>query len=232
MKQKSHKLTGVLGVVMLAIGAFCAALWPAADTSAIDIDIDTSDYGYGRYDITASGESTDGIPVSDSVTFYYLPAYAELEKDTSENRYYLNLFYSADDGSEDPQGEVASMEIRVYDKNGNEVAFSPMAVSPPTTRVELPFEAYGLEEGSYKIEVYAYNRDGNQIYIPYVFYVDFTPTPIPVPDTGGLFQNTNISKTDYLVTGLIIFGIVAVAGVVCIMRSDRRKSKTGNRRRK
>lgn len=221
--KRIQKMTGILGVAVLAVSALCAALVPTADTSAIDININTSDYGYGRYDVTASGESYDGIPVSDGVTFYYLPAYAELEKDG--NSYYLNLYYNADDGSEAPVGEVASMGIRVYDENGNLVEFSPMTVTPPITRVELPFAEYGLEQGNYRIEVYAYDRDGNQLYEPYVFNIEYTPEAIPVPDTGGLFQGTNISQTDYLITGLIVFGIVAVAGAAYIMRSDKRKAR-------
>ena len=224
MKKIQNKLVGTLGVMLLAFATALATLSPAGNVFAKDIDINTSDYGYGGYVVSVRGEGVEGAWDGDAVTFYYYPAYAELVKE--DGKYYLDLYYNGDDGSTDPEdtGEVASITVRIYDADGNEVPFSPITVTPFTTRVELPFEEYGLDEGEYTIEVYAYNRDGTLLSAPYTFVVNFEiEDEVAVPDTGGLFQGTNISKTDYLITGLVAFGLIAIAGVMFIVRSDRKK---------
>ena len=228
MRQIKNKLIGMCGALLLAV----AALVPVGSAAAKDIDIDVSTYGYGKYVVTARGDALDGVFDEDLVVFYYLPAYAEV---TEENgNYYLDVQYDADDGSEDPEttGLVAKVGVNIYGEDGKEVPFSPITITPPTTRVELPFTEYGLESGTYKIVVKAYDRYGNQLGNDYVFTVTYDSGETPVPNTGSLTGDMNISKTDYLITGLIIFGLVAIAGVLFIIRSDKSKTNAKSRNRK
>ena len=189
-------------------------------------NVGMTDPAYGSFVLKAVGEGVDGVTDSDAVTFYYYPAYAELVK--VDGKYYLDVYYSWDDGSGTPAGDVGSIAIKIYYPNsGREVPFSPINVglnASGVSRVELPFEDYWLEEGDYKIGVYAYDRDNQLLSSPYTLIAEYRISDVvPVPDTGGLFQNTNISQTDYLVTGLIVFGIIAVAGTIYIVRSSKRK---------
>ena len=229
MRQIKNKIIGMCGALLLV----AAALVPVGSAAATkDIYIAASDYGYGEYLVTLRGDGLDGVYDEDSVVFYYLPVYAEV---TEENgSYYLDVQYDADDGSEDPDmtGAIAKVEVNIYDANGKEVPFSPITITPPTTRVELPFAEYGMESGDYKVVLKAYNRDGEQMGNEFTLTVTYDSGETPVPNTGGLTESMNISKTDYLITGLIIFGLVAIAGVMFIIRSDKCKESAKSRRRK
>ncbi len=177
-------------------------------------------YGYGTYQINVRGEGYEGAWDSDAIKYYYYAAYAE-EIDEGGKKY-IDIYYDPDAEGED---KVDKIEIKIYDENGNEVPFSPLIVTPPVDRIELPFEEYGLPDGTYTVEVYAYNQDGKQLGAPYIFTVTYKSAgTIEVPDTGGLLQGTNISKTDYLVAGLVTFGLIAMAGVLFILRREHKKN--------
>lgn len=237
MKSIKNKITKIIGTLAVIAMAFCAIALPGDKASAAEptcvfdesgtkiCDIDMSGFAYGKFTVKAVGQGASGLYDSDIVTFYYYPAYAELVEENG--KYYVDVYYNWDNGSEEPSGDVSSAIIKVYYPNSdNEVPFSPINVelnASGVSRVELPFEEYGLNDGDYRIEVYAYDRDGELLCIPYTFFVNYQTTPIPVPDTGGILQNTNISQTDYLITGLIVFGIVAVAGVIYMTKGNRRR---------
>ena len=177
-------------------------------------------YGYGTYQVNVRGEGHEGAWDSDAVEYYYYAAYAEVVDENGKK--YVDVYYDSEAEGED---KVDKIEIRVYDENGNEVSFSPLVVTTPTDRIELPFEEYGLPDGTYTVKVIAYNQDGEQLGAPYIFTVVYkSASTVEVPDTGGLLQNTNISKTDYLVAGLITFGLTAIAGVLFILRRERKKN--------
>ncbi|MBR3052295.1 hypothetical protein IKG60_01585 [Candidatus Saccharibacteria bacterium] len=236
LKQKFIKLCGSM---LLAV----ATLLPVAGVQAKDINISTSDYGYGDYVVRVTGTGISGSD-EDSVLFRYYPVSAEVTEDTETGDYYADLSYNADDGTETSTGQVSKIVISVYDENGNPVeGMSSIEVTPPTTRVKLPFAEDGLKSGKYEIRIAAYDREGELLYKPYVVWVEYSA--ILVPDTGDIFRGLNISKIDYLTTGLIIFGIVAVAGFVFISKNDKRKAtatrlgakakaktKSSNRKRK
>lgn len=202
---------------------------------------------YGAYTLVVEGTDSDGATDLDTVNFYYYPVTGEVAKDG--DNYYLDVNYDPNDPGTGSGGEVTTITATIYYPDG----VTPLPFANPIeipvnpdgkTRVELPFAEYGLDDGDYVVEITAYGEDGSQLNKePYGLTVQYkasggedTPgTIVPdtgAPDTGGLFQNANISSTDYLITGLIIFGLVAVAGVVFISRSNKKQSKAGARRRK
>ena len=224
MKSIRNKLKKCFGFALAALVMPFVALVPQAAVSAVDIDINASDYGYGDYIITVRGTGMDGVYDEEFVAFSYYPVYAEATEDDEVGGYVVDLEYSADDGSTEELGEVAEIVINVYDGNGNLVeGLSPITVTPPTNKVELPFDDYGLDSGTYTISISAYNRDGEELYKAFEIKVDYEA--IPVPDTGGLFQNLNISKTDYLVTGLLIFAVVGIGGIIFINKRSKRSAR-------
>ena len=177
------------------------------------------DYGYGEYKITARGDGINGLYSEDVAEFGYYPVVGAATQNKDTWNVDVNLDY--DKTNED----ITEIILNVYDADGNLITgLSPVELPVPLdkTTISLDFAKYGLEDGTYKITATAYDAEGNIIYLPYIMYVNFENEPVPTPNTGGLFQNLNISSTDYLVTGLVVFGIVAVAGATFIVRNKRK----------
>ncbi len=184
-------------------------------------------YGYGDYIIRIHGEDNEGIYYDDAIRLAYYPVTGIAEQNNNDEGL-VDVTLNYDENNDD----INNFLINVYDSEGNLIeGLSPTTVTPPNRTLQLDFGSLGLEDGLYTITITAYDANGNALHTPYALSVNYTTTPVPVPDTGGLFQNTNISSTDYLITGIIIFGLVAVAGVMFILK-DNKKSNAKNRRRK
>lgn len=218
MKITKDKVVKALSLILMFVMAGVAALFSNGEVIAKTIDINASDYGYGKYVVRVRGEGYGDAYDEDLVMFYYLPVYAEIVEDEENDKYYVDLEYTADDGTPESEGEVTKIVLNVYDSDGNLVTeLSPITVYPPTTRVEIPMAGKGLPSGEYTIKVSAYNTAGEELYEPYV--LKFYYEDIAVPDTGALFGSLNISKTDYLITGLLIFLSAAGLGIVFVMKN-------------
>ncbi len=107
-------------------------------------------------------------------------------------------------------------------------------------RVELPFDKFKIKDGAYTAGLVAYNADGEIIAlsetkakINYKSQGGSTdpgkpdepdnPDKPEVPDTGNnLFRNLNISNVDYIITGLVAFGMVTAFAVILIIRRNKR----------
>lgn len=243
MKRIQNKLTVLIGIIIsfAVFGATMASL--SNDVSAKTIQINSADYGYGKYKVTARGTGYNGVYDEDSVVFYYLPVYASIEEDKNGDSS-LKLDYEAEKSGEEGEGgegeeggeggseeddgvkKVAKIEVKIYDENGNEVpGLSPITVLPPTKEVPLTkyFDDMDLPSGTYKIEVIAYDKDNEALYKPYIIYFEYER--IDVPDTGSFFQTLNISKTDYLVTALIAFATVTIPGIFIVARKNGKTNK-------
>lgn len=230
MRTMQNRIIKALSLILVFVVAGIMTFFSNNDVSAKTIDISKSDYGYGKYVVRAKGTGYADAYDEDLVMFYYLPVYAEIEEDEDNNTYYVDLEYTADDGTPESEGEVVKIVLNVYDGDGNLVTeLSPITVYPPTTRVEIPIADTDLPSGEYTVEVIAYNADGEQLYEPYI--LKFYYEAIAVPDTGALFGNLNISKTDYLITGLLIFLSAAGLGIAFVMKNRNSKARLGRRRR-
>lgn len=191
-------------------------------------------YGFGGYVIDVNGVGRDGSFDSDHTSFLFCPVVGSVDKvvDDEYYDYYLDLDY--DEYGSATGGEVTKLEIKVYDAAEREVTFSPLTVTAPNNRIELPFAGYGLEDGTYSIKIYAYGYNESGVYgllyvKPYEINVDYMNKVPEIPDTGGMLQDLNISKTDYIITGLIIFSIVGISGAVFISKHDK-KTRNGRKR--
>ena len=208
------------------------------DSSSGDypINLNLHNYGFGEYTITARGEGIDSSDYDeDIITFTYIPVTGVVESDEETGKAYLNLNYEPDSGSAEDEGKVASLEINIYDHDGNLLTpLSPISVDAPDDKVLLPLEDYALSSGDYVVEIKAFGRDGELLYREYVTDFDYdNGTVIPdsgevepaVPDTGGLLEGLNISKSDYLITGLLVFSVVGIGGTIAILKKDKKSSK-------
>lgn len=194
--------------------------------------------GYGSYTLTLNGTGYEGKTAEPNTTsFSYLPAYGYAGTTTAPDGTvdnYVNVYYTP---TGQAGGEVSSIKVVVKDSSG-EIRFTigPLAASSDGfSHIDLPFESYGLEDGKYTIEVYAYGADSTDpLAAPYIIPIEYKENKIIVPDTGavgGLFGSLNISRADYLATGLIAFGVIAVAGTMFITQNKRQKKATATRSR-
>lgn len=182
-------------------------------------------YGYGEYVIKAFGSSIDGVYYETLTDFTYQPVDATVK--VEDGKATIDLGYDPYDETGETDGDVAKIVIEIRDENGNIVGTikpNPITVFPPDTQVTVDLAGSGLPSGTYTVDVTAYDIDGNVIYKTFTTHFVYEAPVIPVPDTGGIMGNLNISKTDYLITGLIIFGVAAAAGVAFIVRNDKRRN--------
>lgn len=94
--------------------------------------------------------------------------------------------------------------------------------------IRIPIEDYGT--GEYEIIVKYYDKDGNLIGTGSSFRVTVDQIPnAGAPDTGGLFKNLDISRTDYLATALLVFFVFA-AVAVGVVTTNHKSSKSNKKR--
>ena len=187
------------------------------DTNTRNIDL--SDYGYGTYTITATGTDEDGTPDTDIITFSYIPIKADVD-DSNKDDVRVDLDYEV--------GDVCSADINLYLNNNLVTPPSPIHIEAPTTSVKIPVE--DLATGDYTVKTTAYDcpapgEDPEPLPFPYedTFHHD-KEEDIPVPDTGGMFMGLNISKTDYLLTAIIVFFAFAILALTIVIKG-RKNSK-------
>ncbi len=169
-------------------------------------------FGYGHYKFVAEGTGHSGVPDTDALEFDYVAAIGGFGGEDDDYNVIVNI---------ESDGKYPT-ELKVYDKDNNPIACVSTTVPAGTTQTILPFADCGMMSGEYKIVLSSIGPGGNVI-STYAFMIDYiAPGELPVPNTGSITAGLNISRTDYLITGLIIFGIIAVLGIVAIVR--RRKS--------
>lgn len=175
--------------------------------------------------LVAEISTESGSIVSDAVKFTYRAVYVEMAKEPAKN----------DDPIANVQfnEEVTKLVFQVYDKSGKPVFVNNNGVEEPliftgdqldhdklALDVVLPMEKYGAKPGDYQLVVLAYNEAGETISMNLTDF-QYRPDWIKNPNTGSVLVDTNISRTDYLLTGLIIFGSVAAFAGFLIFRKKR-----------
>ena len=202
---------------------------PGATSSTIPINL-YEEFGYGDFVIEIIATNAEGGNDRDAISFKMIPITGTAEQDDNTGDVNVDLNYDGDNV------EIDYIDINVYDKDHNLVtAISPLRVPRPSKTVKLPFEEHNLPDGKYYIEITATDIAGIPIQPPYVTELDYTAPTIPVPDTGGdasgapntggLLVGLNISKSDYLITGLIIFFLFSIFGAIFIARRKQDKKR-------
>ena len=182
------------------------------------------EYGYGKYIIRVTGKGLDGSSVQDSVGFEYAAITADAAMNDDTGTASVDLTYDTDDPGLDEDEKVAKVVIRIEDENGNAIpGIAPIVVNAPTKHVEIPFDEYGLPSGIYRLVLTPYNASGEELYRKIVLFVKYDE--MLVPDTGGLFKGLNISQTDYLITGLGVFLVVGIGGIVFMSKRGKNTTK-------
>ncbi len=187
-------------------------------------NLNMSGYPYGDYVLKLIGSGIDGVEYEDAITLSYYPVTTTLDSNEETNDTFVNLDYDLDDL------DIDTLVIELYDENGNLMQpITPITVKRGTTIVELPLVEYGIPEGKYYIRTTAYDGEGVALYKPYEMIMNYTIKRGPdVPNTGAMtFGQMNISKGDYLATGLIILVTAGLSGIYFV---SRRKNTSRKRR--
>ncbi|MBR3143895.1 hypothetical protein IKF12_01700 [Candidatus Saccharibacteria bacterium] len=169
-------------------------------------------HGYGDYVLTITATGEDGVPHETNIRFTYAP----FEADASQNTTTGMIDVNATDINTD---NIDHIDIYV---DGEKVG----ELGPDGKYTFIPEDTTTAKD--YHIQFAGVDADGNIIYMSGYndMIVHFDPGLVPdtgVPDTGGLFRNLNISREDYLITGLIVFFIIGIVGFGVVARNRRNK---------
>lgn len=165
---------------------------------------------YGEYVLSFVSTGQAGI-FEDSISFRRLATNVEYIESDEDNDPVFEVSY--DDA-------VRDLDIKIYDSTGNLINTSiksrtPSGNNSATIVIDMPDDAM---EGIYTIVVSGLDASGRLISDPASTTFHYTPPTPEIPDTGDFLGNLNITKTDFLITGLCIFFSVTIFGLFLINR--------------
>ncbi|MBQ8985122.1 hypothetical protein IJ076_00990 [Candidatus Saccharibacteria bacterium] len=116
----------------------------------------------------------------------------------------------------------------VYDKDGNLLYTIPDAYKDGKILIDLD----GLASGNYTAVITYKDANGKTIGNTKTVKIKYEAgKAIIVPDTGSFFQGLNISRQDYLITGIIVFTVIGVVAFGIVKRNHNTKKFSGKNRR-
>lgn len=178
-----------------------------AGTENGSFNIPAHGLSYGKYVLSLYAKGAEGTEVFyDSVSVEYIPVIAEAEQNEDDGLVDLDLSDFTD--------EVEKVDIYV---DGELIATVDKKDFDETVKLDFGERT----SGEYKIEVIAKDAENKTLYKAYEINVHYEG--LEAPNTGFFFQGLNISKEDYLITGLIIFFVFGVVAFGIVARGSKRK---------
>jgi len=189
-----------------------------------EFSLDLDNYGgHGRY-IFRSVATTDGQQKEDSAEFIYAAIEAD-QKDVSANsdKVSFRVQYSAG---------VKSLAYQIFDKDGKAVSPEYVHVTSASETggyadlsIALTGDGLKLASGEYTIIINGYSTvepsDDSYIGIARVVFSYEADDDIIVPDTGSILGVLNISRADFLITGLVGFSLISLLALFVIRKSHK-----------
>lgn len=185
--------------------------------------------GETEYTLKVVATGTNGTVVDDTITFSYRAVSVTTKGEVEENDDPI-IYVSANSA-------VYRFQVQAYaqgadsakpvfanaDGEQEALVFGRDALDEEgKAKITLPFAKYKAQAGTYDVVVVAYNEAGEVVSMNRI-EVKYSPKTPDVPGTGSmLLDNLNISRMDYLLTGLIAFGAVAGFAVYLVFRKSRR----------
>lgn len=213
--------TGIDGIkhVYDSFDYFKADYNPGSKSYELNLDTDPR-FGRGDYVVHVKGNGYGAENISeDVIEFTYTTHTGGAWQDPETGKVVV------DPGVEPDDRRVDHVEANVYDEDGNLVdELSPTEFKEPFDPQELDFSKHDLPSGWYTVEIIQYDQYGDQVGQPR-YFTFWYERPIAVPNTGDFFAGLNISRTDYLLTGLIVFGLAAGLGLFFVVRGRKEKAK-------
>lgn len=213
---------------------------PTEDYGTRSFTINLADYNSGDpdYKVSIVATGADGTPKEDTSAFTYRAISAEFENPSSNGDPVLKLRFNQ---------SVQRMLINIYnngvpliaDQDGNSKPLTLDRTNSGEIISSLPFKEYNAKDGRYAVVISAFD-DKNNLISMFTREVDYykgqsipvTPsqpdkptvpgsTTPDTPNTGFTIGDLNISRLDYLFTGLIVFGSVAGFALFLVRRQSR-----------
>ncbi len=187
---------------------------------------------YNRYWLHIESHSPIGYD-EDEIEFYYVPA--------------TLVQTGADEDNGDPivdvdfDKDVAKLALEIYDKDGNKLNDEPIIVKNEDEELSygketltLPLGSYGVPSGDYYVKIIAYDEAGEPLDSPYdTFKIVYEKPESPaVPDTGRFLSSLGISRTDYIITGVLAFGLIALVGLMILGKKQKKDYRKNLRNRR
>ena len=196
----------------------------SSGTYAFNVDI--AQYGQGDYTLHVLAQGYNGATREDTTTFSYRAMTVEVDPETTPNGD-PSVDITIDDQVDKVMVQVYNKNEPLFkDENGDpkfiEVSRDDIDLATGKIKVHLPFEENGAEAGEYTVVSVAYDRN-NDIVSMVTTPLNYKPVVPDVPNTSaGFFADLNITHIDYLITGLIVFGLVAGFALYLVCRKSRR----------
>lgn len=180
------------------------------------LNLNLDDYGYGNFIVNVQGDGDSGFD-EDSVTFDYSSLAITAEQKEPGEDPIVELFYDDE--------VVDKIILTVYDENGNIVpGLENIEVPSGTHEVELPFAENDVKSGNYIVKATPYDEDGNIVPNKAQDSLTYIAPDLEVPNTGGPLGMLNLSRSDYLMTGVIVF-ITFGAGAIFFLKKSKKTTK-------
>lgn len=194
--------------------------------------INLDDYdGTGVYVIRSVAGTKYGSTKEDEVRFTYAAISADQDDvSTSGTVTSFRVYYTAG---------VKSLTYQLKNSNGETISgvYKVDTASPATggyADLSIDFADLNLETGTYTIYIVGYeetNAEGDVIGTAAVTFKYTKSAPVGpdepdapnVPDTGSLLSALNISRADFLITGLIAFVAISVAALFVIKKAHKKQ---------
>ena len=127
--------------------------------------------------------------------------------------------------------DVETVTVQVFDTEGNPVFVDKDGNETPilTTKdafrdgkltITLPMSEYNAKPGKY-VAIFTAKNSEDKVISVNEYWFEYMPK-VDAPGTGSIFKDLNLSRMDYLLTGLVAFGAVAGFAVYLVFRKSRR----------
>ena len=195
--------------------------WDVSGTTTFTLDMNEWG-GTGKYIFMSNVLGDDYTTHIDQVQFIYAAVQAE---DPAVSPTGASVSFRVD-----YTPGVSSITYQLFDA-GNKAVSEPMTAntSSPATGgymdIEIDVTNYNMDTGTYQILVVGYSEKdgkGQLIGTSLIKFNYVSPDSPNVPDTGSFFASLNISRGDYLVTGIIGFTAISVAALFIVIKSKNR----------
>lgn len=207
-----------------------------AGTYNLDLDLGeiVDNAGFSRYKLSTfelqikSYGRFSGVSTGDAISFTYgqvaIDVDTNIDPDAGEGETNVPTDDNGDPIITIDASELASRLHTVVTNEAGEVVLEG-DITPDASgvnKVTLAFAEKGLPTGYYTITVYAYDDSGTLAGTSSLTFYYVRPASAGLPNTGGsIFAGLNIGRADFLASGLLIFGLTAVFGLVLISRSKK-----------
>lgn len=162
---------------------------------------------FGKYILSLYATGSEGTELLyDSISVEYVPVIASASQNEDDGLVDIYLDSYSD--------QVDTVEIYI---DGELIA----TVNKDDFDEVIELDFGDRASGEYTLDIIAKGADGEILYKPYQVTVEYEG--INVPNTGFFFQNMNISREDYLITGLIIFFVFGIVAFGVVARGSKRK---------